>query len=264
MCIHNIAKGEKMRAAKIISIVNRRGGAGKTVTASNIGIGLAINNYKVLFIDLDSQGNLTYDLGVNEIKTPILDVLAEGRSLEEAIVKTRAADIAPSSASLANAAKIIQGQGQEYRLEEAIEPIKYKYDYIIIDTAPALDILTVNALTASDSVIIPAQAEVHSLQGIGLLYQAIEAVKAYSNHSLKIEGILLTRYDKRTILSKDMRANIEETAKKMNTKVFKTAIRENISIKEAQAVRTNIFFYAPNSNGAKDYYDVVDEIITGK
>lgn len=261
MCMFRLKRGDRMRPAKVISVVNRRGGAGKTVTASNIGIGLAIRNYKVLFIDLDSQGNLSYDLGVNEIKAPILDVLAEDRNLEEAIVKTRAADIAPSSASLANANKIIQGRGQEYRLEEAIEPIKYEYDYIIIDTAPALDILTVNALTASDSVIIPAQAEVHSLQGIGLLYQAIEAVKAYSNHSLKIEGILITRYDRRTILSKDMRANIEETAEKMKTKVFKTAIRENVSIKEAQAVRTNIFFYAPNSNGAKDYNAVIDELL---
>ena len=134
------------------------------------------------------------------------------------------------------------------------------YDYIIIDTPPALGTLTVNALTACAGAIIPAQAEIHSLQGIGLLNDAIEAVKKYCNRDLYIKGIVITRYNGRTVLSKDMRDNLEAIAAQLHTKVFKEPIRECISIKEAQAAQQSIFEYAPRSNAARDYMALIDEL----
>ena len=159
---------------------------------------------------------------------------------------------------------LLQDTGKEYRLKEAIAPVKRKYDYIIIDTPPALGIITTNALTASDTVIIPAQAEIHSIQGIALLSEAITAIKKYTNPALKIAGIVITRYNGRAILSKDMKENLHRTAELLKTKVFSTPIRECIAVKEAQALRQDIFTYAPRSNATKDYNAVIDELLGGK
>jgi chromosome partitioning protein len=250
---------------EVIAIVNRRGGVGKTVTAHAIGAGLIHKGYKVLFIDLDSQGNLTYDLGIDKPTISTYNLLTDKNiNVLDAVIKTEQGALLAASPALSNADNVITGTGKEYRLKEAIEPLKAYYDYFIIDTPPALNSLTVNALTAADSLIIPAQAEIHSLQGIGLLNEAIEAVKKYTNPNLSIKGIVITRYNKRTILSRDMRANLEAIAKELNTKVFKIPIRENVTVKEAQAMRTDIFTYAPKSNAAKDYKALVDEIKKGK
>ena len=164
-----------------IAIVNRRGGVGKTATAHAIGAGLALRGYKTLFIDLDSQCNLTFDVGAKTAPLTSMEVLSGTATAQEAIQHTQGGDIIPASPSLAVADTTLEGTGKEYRLKEALEPIAGEYDYIIIDTPPALGVLTVNALTACNSAIIPAQAEVHSLQGIGLLYEAIRAVKKYTN-----------------------------------------------------------------------------------
>lgn len=244
---------------KTISIVNRRGGVGKTATAHAVGAGLALKGYKVLYIDLDSQCNLTYDVGAKPAPLTSMEVLSGTATAEEAIQHTEGGDIIPASPSLAIADTAIEGTGKEHRLREAIEGLEY--DYIIIDTPPALGVLTVNALTASDSAIIPAQAEVHSLQGIALLYEAIEAVQKYTNPNLKIAGILITRYNGRAILSKDMRANLEDTARELGTKLYSTPIRECIAIKEAQAVQRDIYSYAPRSNATKDYSALLEELI---
>ncbi|GHT96840.1 hypothetical protein FACS1894122_15510 [Alphaproteobacteria bacterium] len=151
--------------------------------------------------------------------------------------------------------------GKEYKLVEALERIKPNYDYIIIDTPPALGILTVNALTACDSVIVPAQADVYSLQGIEQLHDTVSTVKQYCNKNLKIQGILLTRFSYRTILSKNILELLEQTAEKIQTKLFKTTIREAIAIKEAQANRQDIFSYAPASNAAIDYNNFINELL---
>lgn len=257
----------KRRAAKmkeVIAIVNRRGGAGKTVTAHAIGAGLRRKGYKVLFIDLDSQCNLTYDLGVDDAPISTYSLLTGSHNALEAIIETDQGDLLAGSPALSNADIAITGTGKEYRLKEAIEPLKPFYDFFIIDTPPALGALTVNALTAADSLIIPAQAEIHSLQGIGLLNGAIEAVRRYTNPNLKIKGILITRYNQRTILSRDMKQNLENMAAELNTKVFRRPIRENISVKEAQAMRTDIFTYAPKSNAAKDYSALIEELDKGR
>ena len=242
-----------------ISIVNRKGGVGKTATAHALGAGLSLKGYRVLFIDLDSQCNLSFDLGAKTAPLTALEVLTGSAKAEEAIQHTPGGDIIAGSPALAGADMTIEGTGKEYRLKEALEPLQY--DFIIIDTPPALGVLTINALTASDRAIIPAQAEVYSLQGIGLLYEAIQAVKKYTNKSLIVEGVLITRYNGRAILSKDMKSNLEEIAQSLNTKVFQTPIRECISIKEAQAMQTDIFSYAPRSNASADYKALVEEIL---
>ena len=248
---------------KTLAIVNRRGGVGKTATAHALGAGLARRGYRVLYIDLDSQCNLTYDVGAQTAPPTSIEVLSGTATAQEAIKHTEGGDIIPASPSLAIADTAIEGTGKEHRLREALEPAASQYDYCIIDTPPALGVLTVNALTASDGAIIPAQAEVHSLQGIGLLYEAIQAVQKYTNPALKVEGILVTRYRGRAILSKDMRENLEETARDLGTKLFSTPIRECIAIAEAQASQRDIYSYAPRSNASKDYTALVEEIIEG-
>ena len=245
---------------EILAIVNRRGGVGKTATAHAVGAGLSLRGYKTLFVDLDSQCNLTYDVGGKPAPLTSMEVLSGTATAQEAIQHTAGGDIIPASPSLAVADTAIDGTGKEHRLKEALELIAGDYDYIVIDTPPALGVLTVNALTACTSVIIPAQAEVHSIQGIALLYDVIRAVKKYTNPALTVKGILITRYNGRAVLSRDMRSNLEETAKELGTKVFPVPVRECIAIKEAQATQNNIFTYAPRSNATEDYTALLDEI----
>ena len=159
---------------------------------------------------------------------------------------------------------IITATGKEYRLREALEPVYDLYDYIVIDTPPALGILTVNALTACTGAIIPAQADVYSLQGIALLSQTIETVRKYCNRALKIKGIVLTRYNSRAVLSRDMADLIAQTAQQLRTKLYTTRIRECTALKEAQAVQQDIFTYAPRSNAAADYKALVAEVLEGE
>ena len=245
---------------KVIAVVNRRGGVGKTATAHALGAGLRERGFKVLFVDLDSQSNLTFDLGAKAQALTTMEVLTGTASAEEAIQKTQGGDIIPASPSLAGADITIEGTGKEYRLKEALEDVK-GYDYIIIDTPPALSVLTINALTSADLAVIPAQAEIHSLQGISLLNEAIEAVRRYTNPKLKIAGILITRYAGRAILSKQMKESLQERAEELKTKVFNTPIRECIAIKEAQAMQRDIFTYAPKSNATEDYNAFIDELL---
>jgi len=249
---------------EIIAIVNRRGGVGKTATAHAVGAGLAKRGYKTLFIDLDSQCNLTFDLGVSNVPLSSMEVLSGTASAKEAIQHSKGGDIIPASPSLAVSDTTIDGTGKEYRLKEALEPLEDEYDYIIIDTPPALGVLTVNALTACHSAIIPAQAEVHSLQGIALLNEAITAVRKYTNHGLKIKGILITRYNGRSTLSKDMKANLEAVAEALRTTVFPTPIRECTALKEAQALQMDIYTHAPRSNATADYTALIDAIEEGR
>jgi len=246
---------------QIIAITNQKGGVGKSTTAQALGAGYILKGYKVLFIDLDPQGNLSYTLGGKTSNYSILEVLDKQVPALQAIQRTEGGgDLIPSSPSLSGSDIQLNQTGKEYKLKEAIEPIKDRYDYIIIDTPPALGILTVNALTACTWAIIPAQADTYSLQGIGQLYNTINAVRQYCNPSFIIKGILLTRHNTRTILSKDMQDMIGETAKNLGTRLFITTIRENIAVKEAQAYRKDIFTYSPKSNASKDYQDLINEL----
>ena len=247
---------------EVVAIINRKGGVGKTATVQALGAGLIRKNKKVLYIDLDSQTNLTYGLGADPNEPSSMDLLTGEATIEEAIQHTAQGDIIAGSETLAGADTIIDGTGKEYRLKEALEGLKY--DYIIIDTPAALNTLTVNALTAAKSVVIPVQADVYSLQGIGQLYKTIETVKKYCNKNLHIKGILITRYNGRAVISKDMQSNLKDAADQLKTRLYSTPIRECISIREAQACKTDIFSYAPRSNAAKDYEDFIKEFLGRK
>lgn len=248
----------------IVAIVNRKGGVGKTATAQALGAGLIRKGYSVLYVDLDSQTNLSYGLGASTAGLNSMDVLTGDATAQEAIQHTQQGDVIAGSETLAGADATIKDTGKEYRLREALEDLGGTYDYCIVDTPAALGTLTVNALTAANSVIIPVQAEIYSLQGIGQLHQSIEAVKKYCNHDLYIRGILITRYNGRAIISRDMQSNLEEAAAQLKTSLYATPIRECVSIKEAQASQQDIYSYAPRSNAAKDYEAFVEEFMERK
>ncbi len=247
---------------EVVAIVNRKGGVGKTATAQALGAGLARKKKRVLYIDLDSQTNLSYGLGADPEGLNSMDVLTGEATAAEAIQHTPQGDVIAGSEALAGADAAIDGTGKEYRLKEAIDGLQY--DYIIIDTPAQLGTLTVNALTAANSVVIPVQAEVYSLQGIGQLSKTIEAVKKYCNRDLYIRGILITRYNGRAVISKDMQSNLKDAAEQLKTKLYSTPIRECVSIKEAQAIQQDIYTYAPRSNAAKDYEAFIEEFTERK
>ena len=246
---------------KTIAIINRKGGVGKTATAQALGAGLIRRGARVLFVDLDSQTNLSYGMSAKREGRGAMKVLIGSCPIADAIQHTPMGDLIAGEESLAAADTIIDGTGKEYRLKESLEDLSGIYDYVIIDTPAALGTLTVNALTAADGVVIPVQADEYSLQGIGQLHNAITAVRKYCNRDLKINGILITRYNARSILSRDMQSNLQDIAAQLGTKVYDTPIRECISVKEAQACRQDIFSYAPRSNAAKDYEAFLDEFM---
>jgi len=244
----------------IISVINQKGGVGKSTTALALAAGLGELGRTVLLIDLDAQGNLTYTASGNGAESTAFDILS-GSPASSAILTRGGFDLIAADSRLATADVSFSSTGKEYRLREALAPLHDLYDYIILDTPPALGILTINALTAATSAIIPAQADIYSLQGIGQLYGTIEAVKKYTNPALSICGILLTRHNRRAILSRDMSELIEETASRLETRVFETRIRESVAIREAQAARESLFSYAPKSNGALDYAEFINELL---
>lgn len=245
----------------IITIANRRGGAGKTATAHALAAGLRKNRYNVLLIDLDSQGNLTFDTGAPfPIRSGALDVLTGEAAALDAIIKTEAGDLLPATGALAAADTMIKS---EYTLKKILDGLKDDggtplYDVVLIDTPPALGSLTVNALTASDGVIIAAQPEIHSFHGALLLRDTVQTVRKYSNPALSIYAFMITQY-KRTILSRDMLANFEHLAKEEKARCF--TVRDCNAVKEAQAVKSDIFSYAPKSKAAADYAALVDYAI---
>lgn len=250
---------------EIIAIATQKGGTGKTTTAEALGIGLFLKGYRILFIDLDPQGNLSYILRANQQDVTAYEMLIGKATTRKAIYNIREkVSIIASSPLLSGIDLELKKTGKEYLLKKKLESIKEEYDYIIIDSPPSLGTLTVNALVASDSVIIPAPADIFSLQGIGQLYGTVETVKQYCNPNIAIKGILLTRYNNRSILSRDLTDLIGETAQKLNTFVYETVIRESITIKEAQASRQDIYSYAPRSNVTKDCWKFVEEYLNRK
>lgn len=244
-----------------VCVINKKGGVAKTTTALAIAAGLIAKNKKVLSIDLDSQCNLTMCTNAQLEGKNILGVLLEQIPISDAIQNTQMGDVIPACLALAGADGVITETGKEYRLREALDEIEDKYDYAIIDTPPSLGILSINAMTAADWLIIPAQADIFSRDGLIQLARAIEKDRKYCNKNLKIAGILLTRYSDRNILSRNLRKTYDDIAEKMGTKVLTSTIRENISIKEAQVMHQTIFEYDKNSNGAQDYKNLVDELL---
>lgn len=243
--------------AEIISIINQKGGVGKSTIAQAIGQGIKeLYNKKVLLIDMDAQGNLSYALGADTDQLTILNVLNNECTAKDAVQHIETGDIIASSSFLS----VIELKRPDV-LKSNLATIKKSYDYIIIDTPPALSKITYNALTASDSVIIPALPDVFSLQGINQLYDTIKSVKSGTNKALKVRGILLTKYSDRTTLNQSVAEQLEETAKEYGTKLFKTRIRDAVAVREAQVSTLSIYKYAPRANVTKDFKQLIKEVI---
>ncbi len=243
---------------KTIAIVNQKGGVAKTTTAQAVGAALQRKGYRVLFCDLDSQCNLSWAAGADPQTAGSMDLL---KGLPYEIQHTPQGDIIAGSPALAAADTMLTQQGKEDLLKKALDKQKRKYDYCIIDTAPALGVLTINALTAADAAVIPALADGFSLQGINQLVGTIQAVQKYCNPKLRIAGIVLTRYNKRTILSRDVTAILEDAAHQLSTRLFDTRISPCNALSEAQAKHSTIYSYAPRSKAAAEYTALTDEII---
>ncbi len=248
---------------KIIAISNQKGGVGKTSTAVNLSYGLAQRGKKVLICDIDAQGNATTGLGVEKstLKTSIYDVLIGNVEAKVAIIKTKFQnlDILPSSIDLAGAeVELVSMQKREKRLLFALEKVKDAYDFIILDCPPAIGLLTINALAASDGVLIPIQSEYYALEGLSQLMNTIKLVKKALNQNLEIEGVLITMFDGRALISRQIR---EEISKFFGDKVFSTVIPRNIRVSEAPSYGVPVIVHDKRSRGAISYNQLVDEYL---
>lgn len=241
-----------------ISVVLQKGGVGKSTTSQALASTLGFKHKKVLLIDLDPQTNITYSSGVDNPKRTITDVLGEDCKADEAVIKCKYYDLLAADSYLTN---VEMAEVEPTLLKNVIAPLKSKYDFIIIDTPPALGNLSVNALVASDYVIIPTEPRPFALQGLGRLHSTIESVRNGYNSNLKVLGILLIKYHNRTVLNRDLKDMIEDYAKLMNTIVFNATIREGIAVAEAQTVRQPLIDYAKNSNPNIDYKGFTSEVL---
>ena len=248
--------------AKIIAITNQKGGVGNTSTASALVSGLQEKGYKVLAIDLDPQGNLGFCLGVeNENALTVYELMKGTANIRRVVQSHNGVDVIPANILLSKAELEFSDFGREFLLKKGIAPIKDDYDYIIIDTPPALNILTVNAYVATDFLIIPMVPEILSLMGISQLSETVNLVKGVFNPSIEVLGILLNKYDGRRVLTRDVEEMARMVGTEMNTKIFKTKIRQSVAVAEAPAHGISIYEYSPKSNATKDYRQLVDEII---
>lgn len=246
--------------AKIITVATQKGGVGKTSTSHLIALGFKEKGLRVLLIDLDPQTNLTYIGGAFEQIPTIYDVLTGKTDIREAIFHGGEVDIVPGSTELVGSDLEFNKNGREYILQEALDPIRNDYDLIVIDCPPALGTLTVNALTASNSVIIPCGADILSIQGFSQFYDLIESVRKYSNKGLTISGLVVTRYDTRANLSADFTAELKRISGKLHVNLYSTRIREGVAVKRYQANMANPYKTEARSGPIQDYTQLIEEI----
>lgn len=249
--------------ARIISVFNQKGGVGKTTTVINLSAGLGKKSKRVLILDLDPQGNATSGLGVDKEETEktIYDIIINNDNINESIVETSAenVDIVPSDVDLAGAEiELANVENRELILKKAIDDLKDEYDYIIIDCPPSLGLLSLNSLSASDSVIIPIQCEYYALEGVSQLVKTIDLIKRTINRDLEIEGVVLSMFDGRTNLSIQV---VEEVKKYFKGKVYTSIIPRNVRLAEAPSHGLSIFDYDKRSTGAEAYLDLTEEFI---
>ena len=250
---------------KIISIANQKGGVGKTTTAINLSTVLAKRNKKTLLIDTDPQGNATSGVGIDKnLEKSIYDVLISDTSFEETIIKTPIKNlfICPSNINLAGAeVELVNIMSRETKMKEKMEEIQDKFHYIIIDCPPSLGLLTINSLTAANSIMIPIQCEYYALEGVGQLMNTVNLIKKQLNKDLYIEGVILTMNDARTNLSNQV---ISEVKKYFKDNVYKTIIPRNVKLSEAPSYGMPITAYAPRSKGARCYEKLANELLKTK
>ena len=248
--------------ARVISIANQKGGVGKTTTAVNLSACLAQKGKRVLLIDTDPQGNATSGLGIeSHTEKSVYNVLVDDMDIKETILSTmiKKLEICPANINLAGAEiELVSMVSRENRLKDAVDTIRDEYDYILIDCPPSLGLITLNAFTAADSVLIPVQCEYYALEGLGQLLNTINLVKKHLNKSLEIEGAVLTMYDIRTNLSNQV---VKEVKRYFEDKVYKTVIPRNIKLSEAPSFGMPITLYDAKSKGARAYEKLAREII---
>ena len=251
-----------MNLGKIIAVANQKGGVGKTTTTVNLSTILAKKGKDVIIIDADPQGNASSGVGLDKnVEVSLYDVLINEKDIEETLKETiqKKLKICPSNMNLAGAeVELVPLMSREYRLKEQLDKVKDKYDYILIDCPPSLGLITLNAFTAADSVLIPVQCEYYALEGLGQLLNTINLVKKHLNKSLEIEGAILTMYDIRTNLSNQV---VKEVKKYFGDKVFKTVVPRNVRLSEAPSYGMPITLYDPRSKGAKSYEKLAKEFL---
>jgi len=243
----------------VIAIANHKGGSGKTTTTLNLGAALTILGKKVLLIDLDPQGNLSYSLGIDSDVVSIADVIRGANSLEDILVRKEEMDIAPANMDLADIELSIQGvQDRLYVLKNLLSPYVSNYDYVLIDCSPSKSLLTINALVLADKVITTVLLDVLSVQGLNLINRTVFDVRRGFNKSLSFLGVLPVNVDLRSNISREILTFINE---KFDIPLFKTHIRSNVKLAETPSFGESVFAYAPNSSGSEDYNELAREII---
>lgn len=248
--------------AQVIAIVNQKGGVGKTTTAINLGAQLTRARASVLLVDFDPQGNATAGLGINRalLKRGIYDALCGRATVGEIVVSTQLGrfSLAPATQDLAGATvELVNVEGREFKLKEALNSVREQYDYILIDCPPSLGLLVINALTAADSVLIPVQAEYFALEGVGQLISVIQLVKQGLNPDLHVLGALITMYSGGQKLSQEV---LSELYRYFPRKIFRVVVPRNVKLAEAPSAGKTIFEYAPASRGAKAYLHLATEV----
>ncbi len=248
--------------SKVFSVITQKGGVGKTTTVNALAASFTKLGYRVLCVDMDPQGNLSFSVGADSTHLPtVYDAIKGSYKAQSCIQRRSMTDIIPSNIVLSGAEVEFTRRKREYLLKKAITPIKELYDYIFIDSPPGLGFLTVNALAASDFVILPMLPDIFSLQGLVQVYETIEHVKLSCNPDIKIAGIVVNRYNKLSRLNREAFGTAQMVSENLSIPIFKNFIRNCPSITEAQSLQCNIHDYAPRCSGARDFYKLSQEII---